>query len=184
MVPSHLNQCWHIINWNKFQWNLNHNTTIFIQENGINNVICKMVILSPPQCVISYEPTSTKRTSLGCPPPPPWLPQVYISQSLSRYISQSVSLPGPGLAATATTYQYIQQAGRQAGAPQPTGGPHTTARGLSHQTHSSHQTQTHSKLMSCLINYLWYKNLHRIISAKLKKKKKKKSLIKFLISKV
>ena len=78
----------------------------------------------------------------------------YISQSLSRYISQSVSLPGPGPAATATTYQYIQQAGRQAGAPQPTGGPHTTARGLSHQTHSSHQTQTHSKLMSCLTSYL------------------------------
>ena len=36
----------------KFQWNFNQNTTIFIQENGLENVICKMVAnLYQSQCV-------------------------------------------------------------------------------------------------------------------------------------
>ena len=38
-MPSHyLNQCWNIVNWalrNKFQWNFDENTTIFIQENDL-----------------------------------------------------------------------------------------------------------------------------------------------------
>ena len=37
-------QCWHIINWvlrDKFQWNLNRNSYIFIQENAFENVVCK-----------------------------------------------------------------------------------------------------------------------------------------------
>ena len=55
-MPSHyLNQCWFIVNWtltNKLQWNFNRNSSIFIQENGIENVVWKMVaILSCPQCV-------------------------------------------------------------------------------------------------------------------------------------
>ena len=43
-APSHcLNQCWPIVNWtpgNKFQWNLNWNSVIFIQENAFENVVC------------------------------------------------------------------------------------------------------------------------------------------------
>ena len=36
---------------NKFQWNLNRNSNIFIQENGLEKIICKMLaILSRPQC--------------------------------------------------------------------------------------------------------------------------------------
>ena len=50
-----LNQCWNIVNWtlgNKFQWNLNKNSNIFIQENAFENVVWKMAaILSRPQCV-------------------------------------------------------------------------------------------------------------------------------------
>ena len=45
----YLNQCWNIV---KFQWNLKWNSNIFIQENAIQNVVCKMwAILSRPQCV-------------------------------------------------------------------------------------------------------------------------------------
>ena len=44
-APSHyLNQCWHIVNWtigNKFQWNFNRNSNIFIQENAFENVLCQ-----------------------------------------------------------------------------------------------------------------------------------------------
>ena len=44
-APSHyLNQCWIIVNWtpgNKFQWNLNRNYIIFIQENAFENVVCQ-----------------------------------------------------------------------------------------------------------------------------------------------
>ena len=55
-LPSHyLNQCWIIVKWtlaNKFQWNLSQNTTFFIQENLIENVVCKVAsILSQPLCV-------------------------------------------------------------------------------------------------------------------------------------
>ena len=42
-ASSHyLNQCWLIVNWapgNIFQWNLNRNSIIFIQENENENVI-------------------------------------------------------------------------------------------------------------------------------------------------
>ena len=55
-APSHyLNQCCDIVNWtlrNKLQWNFNWNSNIFIQENALENGVCKMVsILSRPQCV-------------------------------------------------------------------------------------------------------------------------------------
>ena len=55
-APSHcLNQSWNSINWthgNKFQWIFNQNTTIFIQQNAFENVVCKVSsILSRPQCV-------------------------------------------------------------------------------------------------------------------------------------
>ena len=56
MAPSHyLNQCWNIVNFslrNKFQWNFNRNSSIFIQENAFENVVCQMAsILSRPQWV-------------------------------------------------------------------------------------------------------------------------------------
>ena len=56
MTPSHyLAQCWLVVCWilkNKFQWNLNQNTNIFMQENTIEKVVCKMAaILFQPQCV-------------------------------------------------------------------------------------------------------------------------------------
>ena len=37
---------------NKLQWNINRNSYIFIHENALENVVCKMAsILSRPQCV-------------------------------------------------------------------------------------------------------------------------------------
>ena len=56
MAPSHfLNQCWNIVNWtlvNNLQWNFNRNSSIFIQENAFENVVCKIAsISSRPQCV-------------------------------------------------------------------------------------------------------------------------------------
>ena len=37
---------------NKLQWNMNKTTTIFIDENKFENVVCKMtVIFFRPQCV-------------------------------------------------------------------------------------------------------------------------------------
>ena len=58
-APSYyLNQCWNIANWilsNKFQWNINPNSDIFIQENTFDNVIRLMAaILSRLQCVNCY----------------------------------------------------------------------------------------------------------------------------------
>ena len=44
-----MNQWWLFVNWtlvNKIQWNLNQNTTIFIQENNFENAIYKMVAIS------------------------------------------------------------------------------------------------------------------------------------------
>ena len=45
-MPSHyLNQCWNIVNCtdrNKFQWNFNRNSNIFIIENALENVVCEM----------------------------------------------------------------------------------------------------------------------------------------------
>ena len=39
---------------NKFQWNINHNSYILIQENPFENVVHEMAnILSQPQCVKS-----------------------------------------------------------------------------------------------------------------------------------
>ena len=60
-LPSHyLNQCWNIVNrtlGNKLQWNFNRNSYIFIQHDGSENVVWKMVaILCRPQCVNSLRP--------------------------------------------------------------------------------------------------------------------------------
>ena len=67
-APSHyLNQYWNIVNWtlrNKFQWNFNPNSNIFIQENAPENVVCEMAsILSRPQWV---NQNKTKTTRLCC----------------------------------------------------------------------------------------------------------------------
>ena len=60
MAPSHyLDQCWIIVNWtlgNRLQWNLNWNSSIFIQENTFESVVCEMAaILSRPQCVNPFR---------------------------------------------------------------------------------------------------------------------------------
>ena len=51
----YLKQCWNIVNWtlrNKFQWNFNHNSNIFIQENALENGVCEMASnLYRPLCV-------------------------------------------------------------------------------------------------------------------------------------
>ena len=51
----YLNQCWYSVNWtlrNKLQWNFNWNSNIFIRENALQNVVCKMASILPrPQCV-------------------------------------------------------------------------------------------------------------------------------------
>ena len=48
-------KCWIIVNWalkNKLKWNLNWNSNIFIEENVIENIVCKMAVILPrPQCV-------------------------------------------------------------------------------------------------------------------------------------
>ena len=60
LSPGHyLNQSRHVFDWtieNRFQWNLNENKTIFIQEIEFENVVCQMLaILLLPQCVIIYS---------------------------------------------------------------------------------------------------------------------------------
>ena len=48
---SKLNQCWIIANWttwNKFQWNFNWDSNIFIQENEFQNVVWKVVVILSP----------------------------------------------------------------------------------------------------------------------------------------
>ena len=51
----YMNQCWNVVNWtlgNKFKWNFHPITTIFVQENALDNVVWKMAaILSRPQRV-------------------------------------------------------------------------------------------------------------------------------------
>ena len=63
LTPSHyLNQFNLIFNWTvsyKLQWNLNQNTTIFIQQNKTENDVCKKsFILSRPPCVKSQTRVS------------------------------------------------------------------------------------------------------------------------------
>ena len=44
---------------NKFQWNSNQNSNIFVQENAFENDVCEMVsILSRPQCVADKAGTT------------------------------------------------------------------------------------------------------------------------------
>ena len=48
-MPRHyLNQCCAIDNWtlkNKFQWNSNQNTKLFIHENASENIVCEMAAI-------------------------------------------------------------------------------------------------------------------------------------------
>ena len=47
-APSHyLNHCWIIVNCpagNKPHWNVNQNTTIFVQQTAYENVVCNMAV--------------------------------------------------------------------------------------------------------------------------------------------
>ena len=72
-APSHyLNQCWNIVNRtsrNKFQWKLNQNSNIFIQEIAFENVVCTMAsIFSRPQWVksITYADVVLSTFDLRC----------------------------------------------------------------------------------------------------------------------
>ena len=51
LLPSlYLNQCWVIVNWtlrNKFQWNFNQNTKLFIHENASQNIVCEIMAILP-----------------------------------------------------------------------------------------------------------------------------------------
>ena len=55
LAPSHLNQCWLIVNCslrNNVQWHINRNALVFFQENAFENIVWKMAaILYQPQCV-------------------------------------------------------------------------------------------------------------------------------------
>ena len=71
-MPSHyLIQCWYVRNWvlgNKLQWNLNKNRKIFIEENALEIMGCKIVAtLSQPQFVKSWGSYSPFRVL--CPRP-------------------------------------------------------------------------------------------------------------------
>ena len=50
-VPKHyLNQSWVIVSWtlrNKFQWNFNQNTKLFIHDNAYQNIVSEMVAIFP-----------------------------------------------------------------------------------------------------------------------------------------
>ena len=56
-----LNQCWVIVNWtlrSKLQGNFNQNTKFFIQENALENIVCKMAaILSRGRWVDAGNPS-------------------------------------------------------------------------------------------------------------------------------
>ena len=60
---------WNIVIWTrgkKFQWNLNRNFYIFIQENAFENVVWKMAtILSRPQCVKNKIPLLIPHSPFG-----------------------------------------------------------------------------------------------------------------------
>ena len=65
-VPGHyLNQCCIDLSWtpgNKFQWNWSQSTAIFIQENMIENAVCKMSsVLCQPQWVNIRAPGGNGR---------------------------------------------------------------------------------------------------------------------------
>ena len=47
-TDNHLNQCCLIVNFtlrNKLEWNFNQNSSIFIQENTFENVVCEMAAI-------------------------------------------------------------------------------------------------------------------------------------------
>ena len=54
----HMNQCWLVVIWtlgNNFQSKFNQNRSIFIQENALKNVVCKMAaILFQSRCDNPY----------------------------------------------------------------------------------------------------------------------------------
>ena len=49
-ISHYLKQCWLHINGtlrNKLQWNLDHNTILFIHENGFENIVCTLAAIFP-----------------------------------------------------------------------------------------------------------------------------------------
>ena len=68
MVPSHyLKQCWITVNWtlrNKRQWNFNRNSNIYIQENALEHVVCKMESISSRRQWVKHNSACNIRTCL------------------------------------------------------------------------------------------------------------------------
>ena len=99
LVTSHyLNRCWLFINWtlgNKFQWNFNQNTTVFMQYKGFVNVICKMAaILTWPHCAWPRYPGTRQQR--------PWILQWFcylqdIWPSRRVFVRSSLSVNIPNL---------------------------------------------------------------------------------------
>ena len=60
------NAAWNIVNWtliDKLQWSFNRNSSIFIQENVFESVVCEMAaMLSRPQCVNNGNPYTNDGT--------------------------------------------------------------------------------------------------------------------------
>ena len=92
MTPfMHLTQCWNIADWtlsNKFQWNLDHNTIFFIEENAFENVVSKISTISSPELLITKR--NSKEIYLI------WLPEVCLQISNGgREFSHSMALAHP-----------------------------------------------------------------------------------------
>ena len=75
IIWIYLNQCWNVVNWtlgNEFEWNLNWNIYIFIQEHAFENVFWKMASILPlPQCckqLHHWSPVSGSQMTSSCPP--------------------------------------------------------------------------------------------------------------------
>ena len=62
------NQCWpnsHFIGKrleNKHQWNLNHNTKLFIHENAFENIICEIAAILSRERWVNYKATKHNKT--------------------------------------------------------------------------------------------------------------------------
>ena len=50
LTACRMKQCCVIVNWtlkNKLHWNSNQNTTLFVEENAFENVVCEMAAILP-----------------------------------------------------------------------------------------------------------------------------------------
>ena len=64
-VPSYYLNLWWLFIRNKFHWNINQNTCIFIQGNAFENVVCKIasILCRPSELIILSQQRITSRFS-------------------------------------------------------------------------------------------------------------------------